>query len=202
MNAHPQSRYITEEEYRASEELSVDKHEWRDVALYAMEVGSYNHTTICGNVAYAAHTALRGKPCKVHPAAQRIKVESNGWEVYPDAVIFCPPWRFVGKGDSTLLTPKVVFEVLSETTQNYDHQCKFSLYKTIETFEEYVLIDQNRIWIDHYRRVGDDWFHSSYNERRDSLKLQSVGIEIALDDIYDELELPEALFGFETVNEE
>ncbi|BCM92161.1 hypothetical protein IAD21_04040 [Abditibacteriota bacterium] len=174
----------------------------RDGALYEMEVGSYNHTTICGNVAYAAHIALRGKPCKVHPAAQRINVGSNGWEVYPDAVIFCPPWRFVGKGDSTLLTPKVVFEVLSESTQNYDRQRKFALYKTIETLEKYVLIDQDRIWIDHFRRMGDDWLHRAYNERSDSLKLQSVGIEIALDDIYDELELPEGLFCFEPLSEE
>ena len=194
--------HITEEEYRASEEVSIDKHEWRDGMIYVMEIGSYNHTTICGNVACAAHNALRDKPCRVHPSAQRIKIESNGWEVYPDAVIFCPPWRFVGKGDSTLLTPKVVFEVLSKSTQSYDRQCKFALYKTIETLEEYVLIDQNRIWIDHYRRSGDDWLHHSHNERSDNLKLPSVGIEIALDDIYDELELPEALFGFEPVDEE
>lgn len=134
------NRYITEEEYRASEEISVDKHEWRDGMLYPMEIGSYNHTTIGGNVTYAANIALKGKPCNVHPAAQRIKIESNGWEVYPDAVIFCPSSRFVGKGDSTLLTPQIIFEVLSESTQSYDRQGKFALYKTIESLEEYVLI--------------------------------------------------------------
>ncbi len=202
MNAQPQPHYITEEEYRDGEEISTVKHEWLDGVVYAMAGGTFNHTKIVGNVYYSAKTALKGKLCAAHNSEQRVKIESNGQEVYPDAVIFCPPARFVGKGDSTLLTPKVVFEVLSESTQNYDRQGKFALYKTIETLEEYVLIDQDRIWIDHFRRVGDDWLYRSYNERSDSLKLQSVGIEIALDDIYDELELPEALFGFEPVSEE
>ena len=202
MNAQSQPHYITEDEYRDGEEVSTVKHEWLDGVVYAMAGGTYNHTTICNSVPTALTNALKGKPCKARGSEQRVKIESNGQEVYPDAVIFCPPSRFVGKGDSTLLTPKVVFEVLSESTQNYDRQSKFALYKTIETLEEYVLIDQNRIWIDHYRRVGDGWLHRSYNERSDSLELPSAGIEIALDDIYDELELPEALFGFEPIPEE
>ena len=202
MNAQPQPHYITEEEYREGEEISTVKHEWLDGVVYAMAGRTYNHTKIAGNVHFAAQAALKGKPYEAHNSEQRVKIESNGQEVYPDTVIFCPPARFVGKGDSTLLTPKIIFEVLSNSTQKYDRHGKFALYKTIETLEEYILIEQDYIWIDHYRRVGDDWLYRSYNERSHSLKLPSVGIEIALDDIYDKLELPEALFGFEAVSEE
>ncbi|RYX81753.1 Uma2 family endonuclease [bacterium] len=196
MTAQPNPHYITEEEYRDGEEISTIKHEWLDGQVYAMAGGTFNHATICGNAFAAAKAALRGKACKARSSELRVKIESNGQEVYPDAVIFCPPSRFVGKGDSTLLTPKVIFEVLSESTEKYDRQRKFVLYQTIETLEEYVLIEQDRIWVDHYRRVGEDWLYRSYNERSSILKLQSVAIEIPLDDIYDELELPESLFGF------
>lgn len=202
MNAQPQFNYITEEEYRDGEEVSLVKHEWLDGQVYTMAGGTFNHATLCGNAFAAAKAALRGKPCKARGSELRIKAESNGQEVYPDAVIFCPPSRFVGKGDSTLLTPKVVFEVLSDSTQSYDRTNKFNLYKTISTFEEYVLVEQNRVWVDHFSKRGDDWLHRSYIQRSDVLRLQSVGIEISLDELYDELDLPEALLNLSTALEE
>ncbi|BCM91727.1 hypothetical protein IAD21_03602 [Abditibacteriota bacterium] len=172
-----------------------------DGRVYAMAGGTFNHAIICGNTLAAAKAALRGKECRACNSELRVKIASNGQEVYPDALIFCTPARFVGKGDSTLLTPKVVFEVLSETTEKYDRTGKFNLYKTIDTFEEYVLIEQDRIYIDHFWKKGDDWLHRSYAQRNDMLKLHSVGVEIGLDEIYDELELPESLFGFAPVTE-
>ena len=202
MNALQKPHYITEEEYRDGEEISTVKHEWLDGQVYAMAGGTFNHATICGNAFAAAKNALRGKPCKARSSELRVKVQSNGQELYPDAVIFCPPSRFVGKGDSTLLTPKVVFEVLSETTEKYDRTGKFNLYKTIDTFEEYVLIEQDRVYVDHFWKNGEGWSHRSYAQRSDVLKLHSVGVELALDDIYDELELPESLFGFAPSKEE
>ncbi len=201
MTAQPKFDFISEEEYRDGEEISLVKHEWLDGCVYAMAGGTFNHSTICNNVSAAAKNALRVKPCKARNSEQRIKIESNGKETYPDAVIFCPPARFVGKGDSTLLTPKVIFEVLSASTEKYDRTAKFNLYKTIPTFEEYILIEQERIWVDHFRRVGDDWLHRSYNRRAEVLRLPSVEIEIALDEIYDELELPEGLWLLPLENE-
>lgn len=196
MNSLPNPHYITEEEYRNGEEISTIKHEWLDGRVYAMAGGTFNHATICTNIAAAGKNTLKGMPCKARSSELRVKISSNGQELYPDAVIFCPPSRFVGKDDSTLLTPKVVFEVLSETTEKYDRTGKFNLYKTIEAFEEYVLIEQDRIYIDHFWKNGDDWSHRSYAKRDDVLKLHSVGVQIALDEIYDELDLPESLFGF------
>ena len=192
MTAQRHFAYITEEEYRDGEEISTVKHEWFNGQVYAMAGGAFNHTRICGNVHAASKTALRGKLCKAHNSEQRVKAESNGQEVYPDAVIFCPPSRFTGKGDSTLLTPKVIFEVLSDSTKDYDRTRKFALYKTISTLEEYVLIEQDTVWVDHFSRQGDDWVHRSYIHRSDLLRLESVGIAIPLDEIYDELDVPEA----------
>lgn len=136
MNSHPNPHYITEEQYRDGKEISPIKHEWLNGQVYAMAGGTFNHATICTNIAAAGKTALKGMPCKARSSELRAKIQSNGQEVYPDAVIFCPPSRFVGKGDSSLLTPKVVFEVLSGTTEKYDRTGKFNLYKTIDTFEE------------------------------------------------------------------
>lgn len=198
MSALPQQAYISEQEYRDGEEISVIKHEWLDGEVFAMAGGTYNHSTLCNNVATAATIALKGRSCRARNSEQRVKIESNGQETYPDAVIFCPPARFTGTGDSTLCTPKVIFEVLSLSTEKYDRTGKFNLYKTIETFEEYVLIEQDRIWVDHFRRTPNgDWLHRSYISRSDVLSLESVGIQVTLEEIYDELDVPEALLHFE-----
>jgi Uma2 family endonuclease len=198
MSVLRQTTYITDQEYRDGEELSTIKHESLDGQVYAMADGTFNHTKIAGNIHSSAKAALRGKPCSAHNSEQRIKIESNGQETYPDAVIFCPPSRFIGKGDSTLLTPTVIFEVLSESTASYDRTGKFKLYKTISTFKEYVLIEQDRIWVDHFRRTGEDWLHRSYTSRSEILRLESVGIEISLDEIYEELEVPESLLSVQS----
>lgn len=196
MSALPQLDYITEEEYRDGEEISRVKHEWFNGVVYAMAGGTLNHAKICANTTTSLQNALRGKRCTAVGSELRIKVESNGLHTYPDAVVFCPPSRFIGKGDSTLLTPKIIFEVLSESTENYDRTTKFNSYKTIPTLEEYVLIEQNRVWVDHFRRTNQNaWLHESYTALEDVLRLESVEIEIPLTQIYEDLELPNGLIA-------
>ena len=99
-------QYISEQEYRDGEEISTAKHEWFEGQVYAMAGGTFNHTTLCSNISRLIGNALLKKPCKARNGEQRVKVEATGLETYPDAVIFCPPTRFTGTGDSTLLTPK------------------------------------------------------------------------------------------------
>lgn len=193
MSAQPKLRCVSEQDYYAGEEVSSVKHEWFDGEVFAMAGGGYNHTTICGNVFAAAKNALRGRSCKARSGEQRVKVEATGLITYPDAVIFCPPARFEGSNQHTLLTPKVLFEVLSESTERYDRRRKFEAYKRIESFTDYVLIDQNYIFVEHFRRTENGWLYSSYAHRDDVLRLESIEVELALNDIYEELELPEGL---------
>jgi Uma2 family endonuclease len=192
MSAQKQADFISEAEYWAGEEVSPTKHEYLGGRVYAMAGGSYNHTTICTNLAAATKNALRGRSCKARGSEQRVKVEATGLNTYPDAVIFCPPARFEGSNDHTLLTPKVIFEVLSDSTERYDRGDKFRAYAEIETLTDYVLIDQNRITVEHFRRTPDGWLLNSYLRLSDALPLVDLEIELSLDAIYDELDLPEA----------
>lgn len=193
MSAQAKPRFVSEQDYYAGEEISPVKHEWFDGEVFAMAGGSYNHTTICTNVATTAKNALRGRSCKARSGEQRVKVEASGLITYPDAVIFCPPARFEGSNQHTLLTPKVIFEVLSESTERYDRGDKFRAYARIETLTDYVLVDQNRITVEHFRRTPDGWLLNSFVRRADVLRLEDLEIELPLDSIYEELELPEAL---------
>lgn len=193
MSVQLQTRTISEQEYYDGEEVSPVKHEWFRGAVFVMAGGDYNHTKICGNVHSAAKAALRGKRCSAHNSEQRVKVEATGLIVYPDTVIFCPPARFEGSNQHTLLTPKVIFEVLSESTERYDRGDKFRAYALVETLTDYVLIDQNRIAVEHFRRTPDGWLLNSFVRRADTLRFPDLEIELPLDLIYEELELPDAV---------
>ena len=193
MSAQRQLETWTEEQYWAMEEKSPVKHEFINGQPFEMSGGTYNHTTICTNVCASAKAQLRGKPCRARSSEQKVKSEQSGNTFYPDAVIFCPPARWTGKGDHTLLTPKVIFEVLSPSTEATDRGGKFAAYRQIETLTDYVLIEPERIFVDHYRLTPIGWLLNDYTRRTDALGFPDLEIELPLDEIYDELELPEAL---------
>ncbi|HEX8464975.1 MAG TPA: Uma2 family endonuclease [Abditibacterium sp.] len=188
MSAQKQLNYISEDQYREGEEISLEKHEWFAGEVYAMAGGTFNHTTICSNVGRFLGNRLAGRRCKARNGEQRVKVEATGLNTYPDAVIFCPPSRFEGTGDSTLLTPTVIFEVLSQSTQNYDRTRKFDAYKLIETLTDYVLVEQDALRVEHFRRTSQGWLHVTLTEREAVLQLENVEIELPLNEIYEELE--------------
>ena len=190
MSANRQTAFISEQEYRDGEEISPIKHEWFRGEVFAMAGGTFNHTKICSNLGRFLGNRLAGRRCSAHNGEQRVKVEATGLNTYPDAVIFCPPSRFEGTGDSTLLTPKVIFEVLSDSTQRYDRTAKFDAYKRIESLTDYVLIEQSEIRVEHFRRTPQGWLHVSLTQREAVLSLENVEIELPLSEIYEELEFP------------
>ena len=193
MNALAAPATISEEQYRDGEEFASQKHEWLGGEVFPMPGGTNNHTVIIGNLYFSLRLANRDANFEVRNSEQRVKVEASGLETYPDAVIFQKPARFVGRGNSTLLTPKVIFEVLSPGTETYDRGGKFKQYRRIETLSDYVLIAQDSICVEHFERRGDDWLYRSFITRADSLTIESVGITLPLDGIYEDLDLPEPL---------
>lgn len=193
MSAQPKIETWTEDEYLEMEEKSEVRHELIYGIPYAMAGGTFNHTRVCSNLVRHAGNRLVGKPCSAHSSEQKVKVEKSGNTFYPDAVIFCPPSRFAGKGDQILLTPTVIFEVLSPSTAEYDRADKFKDYRRIETLMDYVLIDPDRIYVDHFRRQSDGWLLRNYTLRSDVLRFPDLDIELPLSDIYEELDVPEAL---------
>ena len=84
----------------------MEKHDFVGGKIYQRAQSSFNHATICGNLLAAAHSRRRGKDYQVFDSDMKVKVEATGASFYPDATIYCPPARFVGKGNHTLLTPK------------------------------------------------------------------------------------------------
>lgn len=183
-------RFITEAEFLEWEERQEAKHEYFNGRIYAMSGGSNRHAVICTNVTTATSNRLRGKPCRAVGSEQRVKIEETGLLTYPDASIYCPPSRFEGKDDCNLLTPTVLFEVLSPSTARFDQGNKFEHYKLIPTLRDYVLVHQTRAQVDHFHRHENGWLLVTARGLDESIRLESVAIELPLNELYDDIEFP------------
>jgi Uma2 family endonuclease len=201
MNASLQPNVVSPEEFHEFEELSEVKHEFWNGTIVAMAGGTDNHSIICGNIAGAARELLKGKPCRARNSENRVRIESANAEYYPDALLFCPPGRFAGKGDRVLLNPQVIFEVLSDSTEKIDRGSKFRVYRACASITDYVLVSQDRVLVEHFRRVEEGWLLRSFNSLEDSLQFPDLEVALPLSEIYDELDLSSALLLMDEMNQ-
>jgi Uma2 family endonuclease len=122
----------------------------------------------------------------------RLKVPAYPPYRYPDLSAVCgePVIEKVG-GLEMLVNPQLIVEVLSDSTEAFDRGDKFSYYKSIESFSEYLLVAQHRPHVTQFVRHGDGfWINFEYNDLGDSVELRSVPAVLSLADVYREVEFP------------
>lgn len=119
----------------------------------------------------------------MYSSTQRVKVSATTDYLYPDIVVSCDP-QFEPEGNDNLLTPVLIVEVLSDSTERHDREKKFSLYKRIETLREYVMISQKDVLVEQYVRQGDFWLRTEVTDLESSVVLGSVGLEVPLQRLY------------------
>ncbi|HEX9987422.1 MAG TPA: Uma2 family endonuclease [Chloroflexia bacterium] len=192
MPSLPQTLY-SPEEYLALERKAEYKSEYFNGQILAMSGASREHNLISGNIFGEIHSQLRGKPCEVYIGDMRVKVNPAGMYTYPNVVAVCEEGRFEDEQVDTLTNPTVVVEVLSPSTEAYDRGVKFAHYRKLASLQEYVLVAQDKVSIEHFARhsgpVGQ-WVLTEMDDLDGTLHLASIGCDLALRDIYDRVEFP------------
>jgi Uma2 family endonuclease len=183
---HAERPWHTEDEYVALEHRSETKSELVNGEIYAMSGAKPRHNAIAVNVVVALEGQLRAakSPCRVFNGDQRIRSDATGMNTYPDAVVSCDP-RFDAKHREALVNPMVIVEVLSKSTEDYDHGAKFAHYRTIPSFVEYVLVSQRARQVEVFRRLEPgEWLLKVLEGDDAVLELVSLGCTIPLREIY------------------
>jgi Uma2 family endonuclease len=192
IDAIPQYSHISEQEYYWFEERAEVRHEYLDGEIFDMAGGTPTHARLISSVTIALGRRLLGHPCYFANSDQRIKVERTGLITYPDAAIVCPPERYDPANANTLLNPRVVVEVLSPGTEEYDRRIKLKHYYQIDSLTHIILVRQDRIQVEHHHREpGGDWTTDTHGTRTSILRLRDFSLEVPLNDIYAKLDLPE-----------
>jgi len=108
---------------------------------------------------------------------------------YPDIVITCGEEKFVDATFDTLLNPAVIVEVLSDSTKNYDRGRKFESYRSIPSLSHYITVAQDKKHVEQYTRQPDgSWLLTEYRDSADCLRLESIGAELQLSELYAKVE--------------
>ncbi len=174
-------------EYLELERTADVRHEYQDGEILAMSGGSLEQSLITANLIREAGNALKGKPCRVADSNLRVRIPGKGRYMYLDALVFCGPAQFDPQDDKrhTILNPRVSVEVLSPSTEAYDRGDKFTQYRDIESFEEYVLISQDRPNVESWLRQPDGaWSIATHTTLDATAKIRSLGVEISMTEIY------------------
>ena len=170
--------FITEEEYLKGELDSDIKHEYINGKIYAMGGVSKNHSLLTSALTGEFRNHLKGKPCNTHPADFKVKIEKHYF--YPDVVVECDQ-----DGDDYYTeSPLIIVEVLSPSTRRYDETTKLRAYLSIPSLKEYVLVYQDMVRIEIFRKIGEVWPSTIYNLGDDVL-FESIGLTLSVEEIYE-----------------
>lgn len=177
--------YLTPQEYLLRERRAETKSEYLRGEVFAMAGASREHNLIAGNVAGELGNQLRDRPCEVYQSNMRVKVSPTGLYSYPDVTVVCSEPEFEDAEVDTLLNPKVLVEVLSPSTADYDRGGKFTHYRRLPSLREYILISQDRALVEHYvRQPSDQWLLTEHRALDGTLTLSSIQCQLPLAEIY------------------
>jgi Uma2 family endonuclease len=182
-----EARSISVEEYLAGEAVAAVRHEYIAGEIFAMAGATEEHATIAGNVFALLRAHVRGRPCRVYIADMKLRVDAASAFYYPDVFVTCDARDAaepLGKR-----YPRLIIEVLSESTEGYDRGAKFADYRRLDTLEEYVLIDSRRRACEVFRRRPEGWLLDAPPENG-WLVLQSIDFECPLEAVYEDVVFP------------
>jgi Uma2 family endonuclease len=184
MIAQPQyPQKMTAAEYLEWEAKQEFRHEYVDGEILAMTGGSLPHNDIALNFYRALYPHVRQRGCRVNVSDAKVQARKNSRYFYPDVVISCNPDDL--KSREFIQQPKVIVEVLSPGTANYDRTKKLKYYRQIPSLQEYVLVDSEEIAVEVYRRgEGKMWLYYEY-EAGEVISLESIGFECAIELLYE-----------------
>jgi Uma2 family endonuclease len=178
---------MTEAEYLAYDLLHEGKHEFVNGEVIAMAGATLAHSTIQMNLGVALTTRLRKTPCRAHGSDLRVRIDETGLYAYPDMTIYRGKPEFAPTRPESLLNPRVILEILSDSTEDYDLGAKAAHYRKRSSVEAVVFVDSRRPRVQLQTRNPDGtWLLSEMTEGE--LRLAVIDVVLPLAEIYEGVE--------------
>jgi Uma2 family endonuclease len=172
-------------DYVALEESSATKHEYLQGEIYAMAGGSEEHSALAAEVLRALGNALGDRPCRTHTSDLRIYVEATGMATFPDGSVVCGKLeQHAPSPRATALNPTVLFEVTSDSSEEYDTTTKLESYLTIPSLLDYLIVSHRERRITVHSRTSDGTWQTRVAIAGGKVTLPSLGADLVVDEIY------------------
>ncbi|MBI2803480.1 MAG: Uma2 family endonuclease [Planctomycetes bacterium] len=185
---------MTENEYLAFERAAEERHIYVDGEIFAMAGESGEHADIITNTVQSLANQLDDGPCRVRTGNSRVRSgplpksprRPRGLYSYPDIFVICEEPKYLDEYRDVVLNPKVIVEILSESTEAFDRGGKFTRYQDYNpTLSDYILVSQDRPRIEHYHREKDgSWKYTRVDGLKAVLKIDSIKCKLKAADVY------------------
>ncbi|WP_017315983.1 Uma2 family endonuclease [Mastigocladopsis repens] len=172
------------DEYRALEEKAEGRSEYRDGEIIPMPGGTLKHSRIGRNILTYLTSVLRDTQFEPINSDLRLWIPEHQRGVYPDVMVFDGEPQLNNERLDEVLNPILIVEVLSPSTADYDRQNKFRIYRSIPSFREYLLVEQDEPFVERYSKQTQGWLLSEFNGLEGAISLESVGMELPMAEIY------------------
>lgn len=179
---------LSVDEYLEAEKDSPVRHEYVDGQIYAMAGASDRHNRVSINLTSKLDDHLGDGPCEVFMADMKVWVSETVF-YYPDVVVACD-----GPSADAYYRkqPRLIIEVSSPGTERIDRSEKLLAYKHVKSLKEYVIVSQDRVRIEVFRRGrGDRWSWQELTKLGDELRLESVGLTLTVGQVYRRVKFPQ-----------
>jgi Uma2 family endonuclease len=185
-----EQQHYTPEEYLELETVADYKSEYIDGQIIPMAGGSTKHNQISLNLSSELNFAFKRQAFCVYMSDVRLWIPERRIYTYPDVMVIEGEPEYFQNRTDTVLNPIVIVEVLSKGTKNYDRESKFDAYRTIPSFQEYLLIDQTRIHVEQFSKTGTKrWSFYEYDASDAAIAFAKVPFQISLADLYNKVQL-------------
>jgi Uma2 family endonuclease len=183
--AEPVHKRLTEAEYLDLERSLEARNEFFDGEVFAMSGGTPLHSQIATNLARELGNKLKGRDCIPYNSDLRLKVEATGLFTYPDLSVVCGPLQFAPGTDDTVVNPRLIIEVLSDSTEAYDRGKKFENYRHMPSLREYLLVSQKEPRIEQFvRQPNGQWLLRDAAGLDATMALPSLEIDLFLAEVF------------------
>jgi len=184
-----ETKPYTTDEYLVLEVDAETRNEYRNGEILPMTGGTPTHNKLNSNLNALLWFGLKGKPYDLFITDQRLWIPERNSYTYPDVMVIPRPIVLQPGRKDTVMNPILIVEVLSDSMENYDRGDKFAAYRTIETVQEYLLIDQSQCHVEQYAKQRvNQWLFTEYDGEEARVALASIPVEIALIDLYENVE--------------
>lgn len=182
MTAAPHHRYSFAE-YLELEEIAGVRHEFFAGEIYAMAGGTPEHAAMAAAITSSLGRQLGSSPCRVYSSDLRVRILATGLATYPDVTVICGPSERDPNSPTHITNPKVVVEVLSSSTADYDRNEKRQHYQQVPSVEAIVLVAFDSERIELWSRNGLEWEHSAFGAG-EAVPLASIACTLDVDEVY------------------
>jgi Uma2 family endonuclease len=188
MTASAKTNYSVAE-YFARDALAAEKLEYFAGVIVAQAGASARHNLIVANLIGNLYTHVRQRGCHLFPSDMRVQAIDQSIYTYPDISVVCGTAQYLEPAELTLLNPTLIIEILSASTEGRDRKEKLEYYRSIPSLQEYILIGQTQVYAQRYvRQTPHFWYVHLVDSLNASLKIESLGCEVAMALVYDGIE--------------